>query len=117
MQQIAVADADVKMEMECLPACGSFSYCAAAAVAAAMVSEETDTAMTAVCGLFFSCAAAAVSEETTAVADANLFKQKGCTKTYILFALNFRLRTSDVPITTLCLTVSVAIIGISLVSG
>ena len=59
----------MKMETVCLPACGSFCFCAAAADAAEILSAETAAAMTTVCGSSCFCAAAAVSEITDVAAD------------------------------------------------
>ena len=62
-------DVDATMEMECLPACGSSCFSAAAADAAATALAETDSAMTAACGSSCFFAAAAVLAAMAADAD------------------------------------------------
>ena len=62
-------DADATMETECLPACGSFCFSAAAADAAEMALAETASATTAACGSSCFSAAAAVLAAMAADAD------------------------------------------------
>ena len=54
---------------ECLPACGSSFFCAAAADAAVTHSAATDAEMTAACGSSFCSSAAADSATTDVAAD------------------------------------------------
>ena len=65
---LQTVDADVKMEAECLPVCGSLS-CFAAAADVEMVLAADSAVMTTACGSSYFCAAAAVSETTAAAAD------------------------------------------------